>query len=126
VGGFSLSGSVFASSFYSKEFVLELAYASDTAVALFAFWLGTVSALLTSFYSVRLSTGLLIFYRNGSQEILETDAPATSALGFFHVAGPVAGFFLYEHCVSRSLDFTLEFFDISETGCVLPACSEYV
>jgi NADH:ubiquinone oxidoreductase subunit 5 (subunit L)/multisubunit Na+/H+ antiporter MnhA subunit len=126
VGGFSLSGSVFASSFYSKEFILELAYVSGSSVALFAFWLGTLSALLTSFYSFRLSTGLLVYRRNGSQEVLEAASAGTGVLLLFHVIGPIAGLFLYEHCVSRTLEFSLEFFDSAETGCTLPACSEYV
>jgi NADH-quinone oxidoreductase subunit L len=40
--------------FYSKDSILEAAYARGNSVGLFAFWAGTIAALLTSFYSWRL------------------------------------------------------------------------
>jgi len=40
--------------FHSKDAILEAAYASGSNVGNFAFWLGTIAALLTSFYSWRL------------------------------------------------------------------------
>jgi len=40
--------------FWSKDAILEVAYASGTASGNAAFWLGTTAALLTSFYSWRL------------------------------------------------------------------------
>ena len=40
--------------FYSKDAILEAAFARGTSAATFAFWAGAVAALLTSFYSWRL------------------------------------------------------------------------
>ena len=40
--------------FYSKDAILEAAYARGTELGTFAFWAGAVAALLTSFYSWRL------------------------------------------------------------------------
>jgi len=40
--------------FHSKDAILEVAYARGTEMGNFAFWMGTVAALLTSFYSWRL------------------------------------------------------------------------
>ncbi|KPM17743.1 NADH-quinone oxidoreductase subunit L [Citromicrobium sp. WPS32] len=40
--------------FYSKDAILEAAYARGTGAANFAFWAGAIAALLTSFYSWRL------------------------------------------------------------------------
>ncbi len=40
--------------FYSKDAILEAAWARGTGVSQFAFWAGAVAALLTSFYSWRL------------------------------------------------------------------------
>ena len=40
--------------FYSKDAILEAAYARGTGAATFAFWAGAIAALLTSFYSWRL------------------------------------------------------------------------
>jgi NADH-quinone oxidoreductase subunit L len=40
--------------FYSKDAILEAAFARGTDMAMFAFWMGALAALLTSFYSWRL------------------------------------------------------------------------
>ena len=40
--------------FYSKDSILEAAYASGSGIGQFAFWCGVIAALLTSFYSWRL------------------------------------------------------------------------
>ena len=40
--------------FYSKDAILEAAWARGTGISQFAFWAGAVAALLTSFYSWRL------------------------------------------------------------------------
>jgi NADH-quinone oxidoreductase subunit L len=46
--------------FYSKDSILEAAYASTREMGAFAFWCGIIAALLTSFYSWRLV--FLTFY----------------------------------------------------------------
>ncbi|MBU3991428.1 MAG: NADH-quinone oxidoreductase subunit L [Alphaproteobacteria bacterium] len=46
--------------FYSKDSILEAAYASGTEIGGFAFWSGIIAALMTSFYSWRLM--FLTFY----------------------------------------------------------------
>ena len=46
--------------FWSKDAILEVAYAAGTEYSNLAFWLGTIAALLTSFYSWRLM--LLTFW----------------------------------------------------------------
>ena len=40
--------------FWSKDAIIEVAFARGTEMATFAFWMGVVAALLTSFYSWRL------------------------------------------------------------------------
>jgi NADH-quinone oxidoreductase subunit L len=54
IGTLSLTGFPFTSGFVSKDAIIETAYASHSPVALFAFVLTLVAALLTSFYSWRL------------------------------------------------------------------------
>jgi len=54
IGSLALGGFPFLSGFYSKDFILELAYAKFKIHGLFAFTLGTLSAFLTAFYSSRL------------------------------------------------------------------------
>lgn len=54
IGSFSLAGFPFLSGFYSKDSILELAFVKYEVSSLFAFWMGSISAFLTAFYSFRL------------------------------------------------------------------------
>jgi NADH-ubiquinone oxidoreductase chain 5 len=54
IGSLSLVGFPFLTGFYSKDVILELAYAKYTISGNFAFWLGSISVLFTSYYSFRL------------------------------------------------------------------------
>ena len=54
IGSLALAGFPFFAGFYSKDMILEAAYAAHTSVGLLAFWLGCAAALLTAFYSWRL------------------------------------------------------------------------
>jgi proton-translocating NADH-quinone oxidoreductase chain L len=53
IGLISLSGLPFLSGFYSKDFILEVSFAKYTVSGLFVYWLGTLAAGLTAFYSFR-------------------------------------------------------------------------
>jgi len=52
--GFGIPGFIGFAGFYSKDIVLESAYAAQSAAGNFAFWLGIIAALMTAFYSFRL------------------------------------------------------------------------
>ena len=54
VGSLSLVGFPFLTGFYSKDVILEVAYATYTISGNFAYWLGSISVLMTSYYSFRL------------------------------------------------------------------------
>jgi NADH-quinone oxidoreductase subunit L len=59
IGSLSLAGigipGVFGfAGFYSKDIILEAAYAAGTGVGFYAYWLGVFAAFLTAFYSGRL------------------------------------------------------------------------
>ena len=51
--GFGIPGLGGFSGYYSKDFIIEAAYAKQTAAGDFAFYMGVLAALFTSFYSFR-------------------------------------------------------------------------
>lgn len=53
LGSLSLAGTPFLSGFYSKDLILETASGSYELTGLLAYWLGTLTAFLTAFYSLR-------------------------------------------------------------------------
>jgi NADH-quinone oxidoreductase subunit L len=54
VGSLALAGVPLFAGFYSKDIILESAYAAHSGVGTYAFWLGLGAALMTAFYSWRL------------------------------------------------------------------------
>ncbi len=67
VGSLAIAGIYPFAGFYSKDAILEAAYASGTSVGLFAYWSGIIAAILTSFYSWRLI--ILTFHNAPSPDI---------------------------------------------------------
>ena len=82
IGSLSLMGFPFLTGFYSKDLILELAYAKYTISSHFAYWLGTMSAFLTAFYSIRLLYLTFLTKTNSyKQSLLHAhDAPFIMAL----------------------------------------------
>ncbi|NVJ99269.1 MAG: NADH-quinone oxidoreductase subunit L [Alphaproteobacteria bacterium] len=54
IGTLAITGVPFLSGFYSKDLIIEAAYASDAGASQFAFVMGVAAAFMTSFYSWRL------------------------------------------------------------------------
>ena len=54
IGSLALAGIFPFSGFYSKDLILESAYASGHVVGYFAYWVGLIAAVFTAFYSWRL------------------------------------------------------------------------
>jgi NADH-ubiquinone oxidoreductase chain 5 len=64
VGSLSLMALPWLSGFYSKDLIIELAYAQYTVSGFIAYALGTITAALTAFYSFRLISLVFLSYPN--------------------------------------------------------------
>jgi NADH-ubiquinone oxidoreductase chain 5 len=67
VGSLSLLATPFLTGFYSKDLILELAYGKYNFSGTYAFYLGTLTAGITAFYSFRLISLVFLNVPNGPQ-----------------------------------------------------------
>jgi len=65
IGSLALMGFPFLTGFYSKDTILEVAYAKYTIWGHFAYYLGTFAAFFTAFYSIRLLFLVFLAEPNG-------------------------------------------------------------
>jgi proton-translocating NADH-quinone oxidoreductase chain L len=79
IGSFSLIGLPFLTGFYSKDAILEVAYAKYSNFGHFAYVLGSISAFLTAFYSYRLIYLCFLSSPNGYRPLI-TNAHESSFL----------------------------------------------
>jgi len=82
IGSLSLTGFPFLTGFYSKDTILELAFANYTITGNFAYWLGAICVLFTSYYSFRLLFLTFLSPTNLYKNSLKSthDAPFVMAL----------------------------------------------
>nr|YP_001315130.1 NADH dehydrogenase subunit 5 [Chlorokybus atmophyticus]ABO15105.1 NADH dehydrogenase subunit 5 [Chlorokybus atmophyticus] len=82
IGSLSLVGFPFLTGFYSKDLILELAFAKYSISGRFAFWLGSVSVIFTSYYSFRLLFLTFLAPYNGIRQNVRDahDAPIIMAI----------------------------------------------
>nr|YP_010508049.1 NADH dehydrogenase subunit 5 [Phytophthora gonapodyides]UXG56390.1 NADH dehydrogenase subunit 5 [Phytophthora gonapodyides] len=71
IGSLSLMGFPFLTGFYSKDLILEVAFASFSETGHFAYWLGTVGAFFTAFYSTRLLFFAFLSETNAYKNIIK-------------------------------------------------------
>jgi proton-translocating NADH-quinone oxidoreductase chain L len=67
IGSLALTGFPFLTGFYSKDVILEVAYAKYNVLGHYSYYLGTFAALFTSFYSVRLLFLVFLSEPNGNK-----------------------------------------------------------
>ncbi len=102
IGSLALGGIFPFAGYYSKDIILESAYASGTIYGMVAYWLGLVTAALTAFYSWR----LLILVFNGkpkaSTEVIEHihESPLSMTLPLFLLSiGAIFAGYVGEHAL---------------------------
>jgi len=95
----SLMGFPFLSGFYSKDAILELAFAGSS-IGFFAFLLGSISAFLTSLYSIRLLILTFLIKPNTfrSYILITHDAPLFMAIPLIILFTPsiLSGYLTYD------------------------------
>ena len=103
IGSLALAGIPFFAGYYSKDLILEAAWAASSNSGYFAFWLGCLAAFLTAFYSWRVL--LLTFHGdfNSSKEVLDRvhESPIVMLIPLFVLAfGAIfSGWYFYNDFV---------------------------
>ena len=70
IGSLALMGFPFLTGFYSKDILLELTFGTYHFTGIFSYWLGTLSAFFTSFYSIRLIYLTFLKINNNTHSII--------------------------------------------------------
>ena len=109
IGSFALLGLPFLSGYYSKDFILELAFATYTIPGHFAYALGSMAAFFTAFYSVRLLILTFFGSTNAYKQVIikAHDAPSLIAVPLFvlSILSIFIGYFFKDMAVGLGSDF---------------------
>ena len=82
IGSLALMGFPFLTGFYSKDAILELAFAQYNIGSHFAYYLGCFAAFFTAFYSVRLLFLVFLSNPNGNRKIILNAHEGSWEIGF--------------------------------------------
>jgi NADH-ubiquinone oxidoreductase chain 5 len=109
IGSLSLMGFPFLTGFYSKDAILEWAFATYTIDGTFAHWLGSLAALFTAFYSLRLLYLTFIANPHSSQSTYqmshESPLPMTIPLFILSIGSIFVGYFFRDMFIGFGSDF---------------------
>ena len=108
IGSLALAGMPLFAGYYSKDIILESAFAHHTGLGEYAFWLGLAAAAMTAFYSWRLL--LMTFHTptradHHAYDHAHESPPVMLVPLFVLAAGAIfAGWLAYEHFVGHEMD----------------------
>lgn len=109
VGSLALIGFPFLSGFYSKDTILEIAFAKYTYLSHFCYVLGSIAAFCTAFYSTRLFFLVFLTEPNGCRKMFlnvhESKWPISIPLFILALCSIFIGFFTKEIFVGFGADF---------------------
>ena len=109
IGSLALIGFPFLTGFYSKDTILEIAYAKYTLTSHFSYFLGTIAAFFTAFYSTRLLFLVFLSNPNGNRVSLinahEGSWKMTVPLMILAVFSIGVGFIMKDLLIGSGTDF---------------------
>lgn len=112
VASLSLMGWPFLTGFYSKDAILELVYARYSVEGMFAYWLGTLAAMMTAYYSFRLIYLTFLSAPKGSQAIWrkahEPEWQMTTPLVILGFASIFVGYLFKDSMIGLGSSFLIE------------------
>ena len=109
LGFLALCGFPFLAGFYSKDLILEITFSKYSINSIFIYWLGSISAFFTAFYSFRVlfytfwtkSMGFKFYF----QKIHELPLNMGFALFMLSIGSIFSGYFLKEFFVGFGINF---------------------
>ena len=100
IGSLALAGLPIFAGYYSKDAILESAFATQTGAGEYAFWLGLAAAAMTGFYSWRLLFMTFSGEPRASQEVMSHvhESPLSMLIPlYFLAAGSILSGILFVH-----------------------------
>jgi NADH-ubiquinone oxidoreductase chain 5 len=109
IGSLALIGFPFLAGFYSKDLILEVAYGRYTVSGYFSYFLGTIGAFFTAFYSTRLAYLTFISKPNGHKKVIsfayDSGLNICVALGFLAIPSVLVGYYSKDMMVGVGSSF---------------------
>jgi len=109
IGSLALIGFPFLTGFYSKDLILEVAFGKFTNASHFSYYLGTLGAFFTAFYSTRLIFLTFLSKPNGYRSVIcyayDSSYYICVALGILAIPSIFIGFYTKDMVVGLGSDF---------------------
>nr|QYC61869.1 NADH dehydrogenase subunit 5 [Actinocyclus sp. mgcode 4] len=109
IGSLALSGFPFLTGFYSKDVILETAFSKFSLLSHYSYYLGTLGAFLTAFYSTRLIYFVFIAKPNGYRSIYknakDSGIPIIFSLFVLTIPSIFFGYFAKDMFIGLGTDF---------------------
>jgi NADH-ubiquinone oxidoreductase chain 5 len=109
IGSLALIGFPFLAGFYSKDLILEVACGKYSASGYFSYFLGTVGAFFTAFYSMRLAYLTFISKPNGHKKVIsyayDSGIFICMALAFLAIPSVLVGYYAKDMMVGVGSPF---------------------
>lgn len=109
IGSLALIGFPFLTGFYSKDVILEVAYGKYSAQGHYSYFLGSVGAFLTAFYSTRLVYLTFLSSPNGYRKIIcsayDSSYQICISLAILSIPSMFIGFYAKDMFIGLGTDF---------------------